>query len=358
MTAANVPFTATRSPVIMVVDDDDSTRHLLKVHVTKMNYEPVCFGDGLSALEWLGANPRPDLALLDVMLPDMDGYTVCTRIRERYSSGLLPVLMLSALGGDVEQRIRGLQVGANDILGKPFHSKELRARIDGLLKLHDEAQEADDLTAYVAPARRRRQTGLLAAVPQQYERGTGVVLFADLRGFTAFTAASNLDSVIDVLNTFFEAMMRVIEDHGGVVFDLIGDELLAVFNLPESVPQPAFLAVQAAVAMQHAFTNLHHRWELYGIHLGLGIGIHMGEVALGDIGGANYKRFTVIGSPVNIANRLVSNAHNGEIMISESVSLGTDRQRLPPLTMASDEIRLKGISDPFRVWRLRPVVAG
>ncbi len=341
-------------PTILVIEDNKDVQIILTAQLDYYGFKVVCKSDGPSGLAWLEEN-KADLIVLDLMLPGMSGFTIAQRVREHYSPSQLPILMLSALGVEANERVRGLEAGANDIMAKPYKAEELVARIRILLKVTHTTQEAESITSALS----RYMSSVLRAQakidPQMLMRRQyrhAVVMFADLRGFTHMASHSSPEKMLSVLDEFFHAMMRVVDEYGGIVFDIIGDEFLAAFNVPYDVPVPSYLAVQAAMQMQQLFDALRVTWLKEGVKVGLGIGIHQGEVVLGHVGSEELMRYTVMGNVVNIAHRLVDLASDGEIVISADVhgSLNVPADQLAFIPMP--EVHIKGLSDPMQLYKL------
>ncbi len=345
---------ASEKPVILVIEDNTDVQIILTAQLDYYGFKVVCKSDGPSGLEWLEKN-KADLVILDLMLPGMSGFVIAQHIREKYSPSQLPILMLSALGVEASDRVRGLEAGANDIMAKPYKAEELIARIRILLKVTHTTQEAESITSTLS----RYMSSVLRAqakidpnmlMRRQYRHA--VVMFADLRGFTHMASHQSPEKMLSVLDDFFEAMMRVVDEYGGIVFDLIGDEFLAAFNVPYDVPVPSYLAVQAALQMQRLFDKLRVTWLKEGVKVGLGIGIHQGEVVLGHVGSEKLMRYTVMGNVVNIAHRLVDLASDGEIIVSKDLhdALNVSPEQLPFTPMP--EVRIKGLSEPMQLYKL------
>lgn len=345
---------AQRAKTILVVEDNPDVQILITHQLKDQDFKIVLQPNGRRALDWLAEN-ECDLVLLDLMLPGIDGLEVCRRIRAEYSATALPVLMLSALGGRPEDRVKGLQAGANDFMAKPYDEDELVARIRVLLNVKGEREHIEDVHAQYTARALRARAKLDPELLERREYRHAVVMFADLRGFTRLTSNTQPGDVLRMLDEFFEAMMGIVDKHGGVVLDLIGDELLAAFNVPNDTPFfPSHLAIQAAVEMQNRFKGLQQSWREMDLDVGLGIGIHQGEVLLGNIGGAELKRYTVLGEVVNIAHRLVELAGDGEIVISSEVHDDLDEldESVPVRQLPHRRVSLKGLKTPRDVYRL------
>jgi len=340
---------ASPPPTVLVVEDDINLQFLIEQQLELVPAQPVIHGTGQAALEWLESN-QADVVVLDLMLPGMDGYEICRRIRLRYAVTALPILMLSALGDQVEARIKGIQAGANDFLAKPYHLQEFLAHVRMLAGVKAETQQTETLLARYTSRVMREQARLTPATLAQRQQRDAVILFADMRGFTHLSSQIGADAMMAVLDEFFEAMLKIVDEHSGTVFDLIGDEFLAGFNVPVETPGSAALAVKAALAMGERFHALQAEWAKAGYAVGIGIGLHSGEVTLGNVGSDTLTRYTVMGSVVNMAHRLVELASDGQLVLSEPV-----RQAIgsaAPPNEAMGKVTLKGIDEPQELYRM------
>jgi class 3 adenylate cyclase/DNA-binding response OmpR family regulator len=184
------------------------------------------------------------------------------------------------------------------------------------------------------------------------ERREGIVLFADLRGFTRLTIEHSPDDVMTLLNEFFTEMMEIVYDHEGVIFDIAGDELMIAFNVPYDQPDAAERAFNTALAMQRRFAGLRVAWLERGLTIGMGVGIARGPVMLGHVGGRSRMNYAMVGEAVNIAHRMVELAADGQIVVTPQVMEhypanfnGVQVVELPPQ-------EVKGRSEPMPVFRL------
>jgi adenylate cyclase len=339
-----------RTPTILVIEDNDNLRVLLAQQLTFFQLNPVCMQNGIEGLKWLEDN-EADLVVLDWMLPDMEGIDVCREIRTRYSASVLPILMLSALGREVERRVNGLKAGANDFMAKPYDVTELVARIQSQLSVKTDQGSTEDLLSNYTAKMLRDQVRLDPQAINRRELRNAVILFADLRDFTELAASNHTEDTVALLDRFFEEMMQVVGKHNGCVLDLAGDEMLVTFNLPDPVPQASEHAINAALEMHQHFTTLREEWRQSGIEVGLGIGIHQGEVMLGNMGGSELRRYTVIGNAVNIAHRFVEIADDGEIIISPEIYQEV-RPALEGISVELHAANLKGVDSLQSVYRI------
>jgi len=339
-----------KKPNVLIIEDDLEMLDILTYQIEKIGCVVSSAIDGAAGLNLVEQN-KPDLILLDTMLPGMNGIEVCIQLRRRYSPTELPIIILSALGEDPSERVLGLQAGANDYLGKPHHPSELQLKIKTMLKIRQEtAQKESLLLRYVQPV--LRQPGNID--PETPQQGMGVVLMADLRGFTALTTQVETMQVMQLLDEYFTAMVQIVNDHGGVVLDIVGDALLAVYNLPNPLPVPCQLSLQTALEMQKTFQLLQQQWRKFGMEVGMGIGIYAGEVILGNIGTEGLMRYTVVGTAVNLASRLVKLAADGEVVVSAQIYEHTQiPPELPVKTLP--EMQLKGARETQTLYQIQAV---
>lgn len=308
---------------ILVIDDNPQNVELLESALTLAGYEVFTALGGEEGLEKARSH-LPDLILLDVLMPDMDGYEVCIRLRKDEATRSIPVVMLTALKG-MEDKVRGLEVGADDFLSKPFHQVELMARVRSLLRvkrLHDELEERNRLLASILNRYMSEEiTARILDQPERYLKLGGetrlvTVLFADIKGFTSFAEEHSASRVVEVLNTVFSHLTQLIFKHKGTFDKYLGDAIMAFYGAPISYEDDVLRALQTALEMQEVFEKLRARENLGD--LGLGIGIHTGEAVVGNIGSEKVMDYTVIGDTPNVARRLQELAGGGQIFISQA----------------------------------------
>ena len=360
---------------ILVADDNAANVKLLEDLLGFHGYEVEAAWDGEAALASVRAN-APDMLLLDVLMPGLDGYEVCRAVRADPALAMLPVVMVTALG-DREERVRGLEAGADDFLSKPLNPPELIARVRSLLRirrLYDTVQrQAVQLAAWnrTLEARVAEQVAHVdklqrlkrffspqlaelilaggADDPLESHRREITVVFLDLRGFTAFAEAAEPEEVMAALGEFHGAMGRRVLEYQGTLERFTGDGLMVFFNDPLPIQQPARRAVEMAFAMQEDALKLAAQWKRRGYDLGLGIGIAQGYATVGAIGFEGRIDYGAIGTVTNMANRLCDLADPGNILVSQHVLNEVEES-----VLADDlgEVQLHGFKRPVRAFRL------
>jgi adenylate cyclase len=359
---------------ILVVDDVERNVRLLADILRVKGYDVITAASGLEALSQV-EQERPDLVLLDVMMPGMSGYDVCRAIRANPQTGILPVVMVTAL--DASERIAGLEAGADDFLTKPINQPELLARVKSLLRiksLYDEVQrQRSELEEWNRTLEQRVAQGVaqverlsrmkrffspqLAELilsggtddPLRSHRSEITVVFLDLRGYTAFTETSDPEEVMGVLREYHCAMGRLIMAYEGTVERFAGDSIMVFFNDPVPVTNPAQKAVHMALAMHAEFGRLANDWVKRGHNLDFGIGIAQGYATLGAIGFEGRVDYGAIGVVCSLAARLCAQAKGGQTLVSRRVLAAVE----DVVTVESiGELTLKGFQRPVPTFNV------
>jgi class 3 adenylate cyclase/CheY-like chemotaxis protein len=354
---------------ILVVDDLPQNVKLLADLLSVKGYAVVTAACGRDALTVLEAE-RPDLVLLDVMMPDMSGYDVCRKIRENAATGILPVVMVTSLD-PAQERIRGLDAGADDFLTKPVNQAELLARVRSLVRVKHLYDTIQAQSAQVAELNRRleervgEQVGQLERLgrlkrffspplaeaivtggtedPLKSHRRDITVVFLDLRGFTAFAETAEPEEVMGVLREYHAEMGRLILEHEGTLERFTGDGMMVFFNDPVPVSDPAERALRMAIAMRNRVAELTTKWKKRGYELDFGVGMAHGYATLGAIGFEGRWDYGAIGTVTNLAARLCGEARPGQILVSQRfLGLVEDTVTSEPV----GELTLKGFLKP------------
>jgi CheY-like chemotaxis protein len=365
LTSAVTTFLPEPSQIkILVVDDQPYDSRLLSTYLQEEGYQVLLAHSGEEAFQ-LVRSQTPHIVLSDVMMPGMNGFEVCQQIKAHEESMLMPVVLITALE-EQQDRIKGIQAGADEFLSKPINREELIARVRSLLRYQQarrqlEQAQKDQLQnmfkRYISPKwvdeiLEHPEKAEITFVNQQ-DRQEAVILFADLRGFTAMSELLPPQAVVTLLNEFFTLLTEVGYRYDGTIFNMAGDCLLIGFGVPFYLDDATQRAINAALEMQREFVTLYTTWQRsYAIQVGLGIGINKGELIVGNVGSPTYMNYTVIGDTVNVASRLVNLAKGGEIIVSQSVlqaipHLETELplEKLSPVT-------LKGKSQPQQIYKL------
>lgn len=335
-----------KSPCILLVDDEPANLILLEELLHLKGYATVSAVSGDEALS-IAQTDRPDLILLDIMMPDLDGFDVCNRLRKDPTLQTVPVIFLTALDDDTS-RLKGLEMMADDYLTKPFNSRLLLAKVESVLQLSQMRSQA--VSSQFDQVKEQSKRQIAAAweaneylaekfhlfVPEQLlERiaPKGIesiqlgnvteeeltILFCDIRGFTAIAESQEARETFEWLNAFFTKMSDCISSHGGFIDKYLGDAIMAVFDQPNSHARDA---IEASVAMQESLQEFNADRHKYNLSspVNIGTGIHTGICMIGTLGSDRRMDSTVIGDVVNTASRLenLTKIYGCQIIVSES----------------------------------------
>jgi class 3 adenylate cyclase/CheY-like chemotaxis protein len=367
---------------ILVVDDDPSNRDVLTRRLARMGYRTRSAVNGRQGLESIRAE-HPDLVLLDLMMPEMNGYEVLEACRDDPRLRDLPIIMISARD-EIDDMVDCIGLGAEDFLPKPFDPVLLEARVGACLEkkwLRDQEREllatvqeqaarleelnreleervSGQVTEIERLAQLRRFVSpqvadlLLSAGDEhvlQSHRSKIAVLFCDLRGFTAFAETSEPEDVMALLGEFHAAVGAEIHRWDATVGFFAGDGLMVFFNDPIPCEAPAEQAVRLAVSMRDTMTGLTREWRKRGHDLGFGVGVGFGYATLGQMGFEGRYEYGVIGSVVNLAARLCDQAKTGQILVSGRAYLAVEDL---VEAEAVGSLSLKGLHAPVSVFNV------
>jgi len=287
---------------LLVTDDNKVNRLLLQRSLELQGHSVACAANGRIALEMLAAGPF-DLMLLDMEMPEMNGFQVLEHLAADLALRDLPVIVTSSLEG-LDHIVRCIELGAEDYLPKPVNAVLLKARIGASLekkRLRDQQKELVRRFATSEVAQDLQQSGFALAG----RRVQGSVMFCDIRGFTALVESQPPEETIELLNTFYTLMFDAISGHGGVVNQMIGDGLMAIFGAPLPLADHAAAAVNAALEMVELIELLgNERREAGREPIRIGIGVATGAMVAGYTGTQQRATYTCIGDTVNLAARL------------------------------------------------------
>jgi class 3 adenylate cyclase len=359
---------------ILVVDDLPANVRLLDAVFSPRGFTVRTAGTGEEALVAL-THEVPDLVLLDVLMPGIDGYETCRRIRANPATEYLPVVMVTASGD--HQKVEAIEAGADDFVTKPFEQAELLARVRSLVRVkryHDtierqadelarwntelEAKVAEQVQEIERVGRLRRflspqVAGLVVAAGDESflesHRREITAVYSDLRGFTAFAETSEPEEIMTVLRDYHQALGDLVFRFEGTLEHFAGDGLLVFFNDPIPCPDAPRRAVRMAVAMRARVAELAEGWRRRGHDLGFGVGIAQGYATLGRVGFEGRYDYAAIGTVTNVSARLSSRAAAGQVLITQRVEAGLDDVAV---TRPLGPVELRGITRPVEVFEV------
>jgi len=355
---------------VLVVDDTPQNVKLLADLLAAKGYAVTTAADGTAALAKL-ASETPDLVLLDVMMPGLTGYEVCKRIREDPKTALLPVVLVTALDPQ-QERVKGIEAGADDFLSKPINQAELFARVKSLLRikrLQDEVKRWNEelegrVREQVAQLERLGRlkrffspqlAELLVAEGEEMlkaHRREVNVAFLDLRGFTAFTERAAPEEVMALLRDHHASLGALVMSHGGTLERFAGDSVMVFFNDPVPMQAPALESARMCLAAMRAFEPLAAAWKKRGFELALGGGIAQGYATLGAIGFEGRWDYAAIGGVTNLAARLCAEAKGGEVLVCQRTMASIEEQAaLEPV----GPLTLRGFAQPVPAYRVTQI---
>ena len=355
-------------PRILVVDDNPANVDILRARLAAQGYEIVTATDGEEALAAVSKH-LPDLVLLDVMMPKLDGVEVCRRLRADATLPFIPIVLVTAKS-DSKDVVAALEAGGDEYLTKPVDQAALGARVKSMLRikaLHDTVQDwgrtleqrvTEQVTQLEKFGRLKRffspQLAELilaggAEDPLKSHRREVVVVFLDLRGFTAFAETEEPEEIMGVLREYHAEMGRIILAYEGTLERFAGDGMMVFFNDPVPVPDAALRAVRMSVAMHDRLAPVTAKWRKRGFDLGFGAGIAQGFATIGAVGFEGRWDYGAIGTVTNLAARLCGEAKPGQTLISTRVlSSVEDLAKVEPV----GELQLKGFLKPVPAYNV------
>jgi len=373
----------------LVVDDDPTNVEVLRVRLSAQGYEVVTAADGDEALQRARAL-EPDLVLLDVMMPKLDGISVLKELKADITPRFVPIILVTAKA-ETRDIVSGLEAGGDDYITKPFEQAALVARVRSLLRikeLHDTAQlqaaqlkqQTDKLSSWnrlleervaeqLAQVERigRLQQFLAPQVaqmiassnapdsPLESHRREVTALFCDLRGFTAFTEVSEPEEVMAFLREYHESLGELIFRYEGTLERFLADGIMIIFNDPIPCPDHTERAVRLALDMRKKVEGLATDWARKGHALGFGIGIASGYATIGQVGFEHRREYSANGRVINLASRLCGEARPGQIVVSQR-DFGAIERRVEASHIG--QLRLKGFSRPIDAYEVRGRAGG
>jgi two-component system sensor histidine kinase ChiS len=354
--AASVPATPAAVPrptgqqrfKVLVVDDEPVNVKVLENHLSLSDYEVARAASGHEALALVEKGFKPDLILLDVMMPRMSGFEVCQTLREKYPATELPVVLVTAKN-QVADVMAGFEAGANDYLTKPVAKNELLARI----RTHLHVAKMNLATARFVPyeflSLLGKETLIDVRKGDQVAREMSV-LFSDIRGFTTLVEKKTPAENFAFINAYLEHMEPAITENGGFVDSFIGDAIMALFEGGAST------ALRAGIAMQRRMPSFNEVRARRGEEpIKIGIGLNTGQLMLGTIGGHTHIKCGVIGDCVNLASRIegMTKMYGATLLISDTTRAGLDDATLASVSLREvDKVAAKGKAKPVTIYEV------
>ena len=343
---------------VLVVDDTPTNIDIL-VGILSDDYLVSVATDGPSALESV-VECLPDIILLDIMMPGMDGYEVCRRLKADESSKDIPVIFITAMN-DIQDELRAFEAGGVDYITKPFSPPVVLRRVQSVLALEDKTRQlstlAKKLSKYLSP---QVYVSIFRGdqdVEITSKRKKLTIFFSDIVNFTSTTEGMETEDLTDLLNSYLEEMSSIALKYGGTIDKFIGDAILIFFGDPLSmgIEEDACACVSMAIEMREQLKKLQEKWYSFGMQnpFKVRVGITTGYCTVGNFGSRNRMDYTIIGSQVNIASRLESNAQPGQILIShETWSLINKKIHC----LKDKKIKVKGISHPIQTYQVTDLI--
>ena len=320
---------------ILVVDDVADNVEILRVRLESLGYEVVTASDGEQALDKV-RETLPDLVLLDIMMPRIDGLEVVRRLKADKTLPFIPVVMVTAKA-DPKDVIAGLDAGGDDYLTKPVDHGALVARVRAMLRIKalndelatlntgleakvreqvEELERVGRLRRFLAPQLAQAIVSAGDEKILENHRRDIVAMFCDLRGFTSFAETAEPEDIMSLLAEYHGAIGPLIRKHEGTLDRFTGDGMLVFFNDPLPCPDAPERAAKLAIEMREAVAMLGQSWSKRGHRLGFGIGMSQGYATLGRIGFEDRFDYTAIGAVINLAARLCAEAADGQVLVS------------------------------------------
>ena len=371
-----------RTPArILIADDNPDNLDIFRTRLAAHKYEIITATDGKEALA-AAREMQPDVILLDIMMPKMDGVEVCRHLKADPSLPFMPIIMVTAKTSS-QDVVTSLEAGADEYLTKPVDHGALVARVNSMLrikaltdtvqaqsaklaewnaKLEERVSEQLSELESLSQLKRFFSPQLAEAIltggadnPLVSHRREVTVVFLDLRNFTAFAETSEPEEVMRVLREFHTEMGKLILEHGGTLERFTGDGMMIFFNDPVVVSDPAERALRMAVAMRERVDEMSVVWRKQGYDLSLGIGIAQGYATIGAIGFEGRLDYGAVGAVTNLAARLCGEAKGGQVL--------TNRKTLSKFEQLVEaepvgELALKGFAKPIWVYSIKALAKG
>ncbi len=336
-----------KKATILVVDDMPENIDVLR-SILSPSYKVKIAINGEQALKISSSNSAPDLILLDVMMPGMDGFEVCRSLKAEPRTEGIPIIFVTAMNETCDE-VLGFEVGGVDYINKPVTPAIVLSRVKTHLKLRAAYQFIrQTFGRYLSEEIVDKLFETPEGLKLGGEKREVTILMADLRDFTSLGEQLPAEQIVEMINIFLASMTGVIQSHLGTIDEFIGDAILAIFGAPIQRHDDALRAVRCAIEMQLAMTEVNRRYEQLGYPaVAMGIGINTGQVIVGNIGSQKRSKYAVVGRHVNIASRIESYTCGGQILVSECT-----RNECTDLLRTDGEMKVKpkGIKHEITIY--------
>lgn len=337
---------------VLVIDDSKTVRNILFQGLTQQGFEVLLADDGDVGVQ-VARQELPDLVITDAVMPNLDGYGVCRKLKTDAETKSIPIIFLSskeAMGA----KKRGIATGASVYVTKPFNMDRLLVIIERILSERRLTREADQLRNTFQKYFSKQVADWILENPDRVNLSgqlvDATVLFSDVRGFTNLCKDLEARQIVSLMNRYFTIMEDVIFRYHGTVDKFIGDAVLAVFGVPFTQGNDAFNAVRAAIDMNKELDKLNLERTANGEkEVKIGIGVTTGSVIAGNVGSERRIDFTIMGNPVNLASRLQGKALGGEVLIDE-VTYESVRDQVEVETL--QPLKVKGYPEEVQAYKV------
>lgn len=341
----NLGYQQEKSGAILIVDDSSENISIL-VNLLKDKYQVKVLKSAQNITNILGRfQELPDLILLDVLMPEIDGYEACRRLKSNALTKDIPIVFITTLNDDREEA-RGFSVGAVDFITKPFNPDIVKARVNTQVALRRERLKTELLLSNILPAEAIRQLKKDGRVrPKKFD--SVAVLFSDMVDFTKIASSASPEFLMNELSEIFTAFDQIVEKRGGERIKLIGDAYMAACGIAKSAPDSADRMIQIGWDFI-AYLEQRNQQACQAWHIR--IGVHTGEVIAGVVGTKKYQ-YDVFGDTVNIASRVENQCQPNHICITEAVKNELPEGKYPIKNMGDMNLKGKG---RFSLFCIKP----
>ena len=345
-----------KQKTILLADDDRTTRTVITKILEEANYRVDQAERGEKSL-FMALERDYDAFLIDINMPGLSGLELCKRLRDKERYRITPIIFITSMEED-ESLDDVFAVGATDFINKPVSPVVLRARLASHLERVAYYKEAEKVREYLnryisAKTQRMVEAYALTGLLPSPELQNVCVMFTDIRGFTSFSQDTDLDLLFSLISKHLGTQVQIVHEHGGYIDKFGGDGMMAIFEGDDMVERACCCALNIIDAVYAAQSQTDGVMiNLEGVTLPLGIGIHTGDVLIGNIGSQEHLDYSVLGETVNLASRLCGQADAMTVDVSEAV-MKAAKNHLDLIFSAPTQVTVKGASEAVNVYTLK-----